>query len=68
MGIYRWLFRQSMYADGGRQAMKRSERTKGPTLLSKGSMVGSPVKNVEVDRNGTVADAMLSREANSFVW
>ncbi len=48
--------------------MKRSERTKGPTLLSKGSMVGSPVKNVEVDRNGTVADAMLSREANSFVW
>lgn len=68
VGIYRWLGRQAKYSDGSRRAMKRSERTRGPTLLSACTLLNAPVLDQDGDKIATVVDAMLSREGHDLVY
>lgn len=68
LGIYRWLGRQAKYADGSRRAAKRSERTRGPTLVSACTVLSAPVTDADGDRIATVVDAMLSREGRDLVY
>ena len=68
VGIWRWLGRQAKFADGGRRAAKRSERTSGPTLLSACTLTNAPVTNLDGDKIATVVDAMLSRERGDLVY
>ena len=68
VGIWRWLGRQAKHGDGSRRAMKRSERTRGPTLMSACAMISAPVLDEDGDRIATVVDAMLSRETHDLVY
>jgi hypothetical protein len=68
VGIWRWLGRQAKHGDGSRRAMKRSERTQGPTLMSACALISAPVNDAEGDQVATVVDAMLSRESNDLVY
>lgn len=68
VGIWRWLGRQARHGDGSRRAMKRSERTPGPTLMSACAMISAPVMDLDGDRVATVVDAMLSRENHDLVY
>jgi hypothetical protein len=68
LGIWRWLGRQARFGDGSRRAMKRSERTQGPSLVSACAMLGAPVSDLDGDRVATVVDAMLSRDGHSLVY
>lgn len=68
VGIWRWLGRQAKHGDGSRRAMKRSERTEGPTLMSACALISAPVLDAEGDRVATVVDAMLSRETHDLVY
>jgi sporulation protein YlmC with PRC-barrel domain len=68
VGIWRWLGRQAKHGDGSRRAMKRSERTHGPTLMSACAMISAPVMDEDGDRVATVVDAMLSRETHDLVY
>ena len=68
LGIYRWLGREAKHADGSRRAMKRSERTPGPALVSACAMLNAPVNDPDGDKVATVVDAMLSREGGEVVY
>ncbi|WP_375402030.1 PRC-barrel domain-containing protein [uncultured Sphingomonas sp.] len=68
LGIWRWLGRQARFGDGGRRAMKRSERTEGPSLLSACTLVSAPITDLDGDRIGSVVDVMLSRDGRGIVY
>jgi hypothetical protein len=68
LGIWRWLGRQARFGDGSRRAMKRSERTEGPTLMSACTLVAAPITDLDGDRIGSVVDVMLSREGREIVY
>lgn len=68
VGIWRWLGRQAKFGDGSRRAMKRSERTDGPTLMSACSLLSAPITDADGDRIGAVVDVMLSREGRDIVY
>ncbi len=68
LGIWRWLGRQAKFGDGSRRAMKRSERTAGPTLMSACTLVSAPITDMDGDRIGGVVDVMLSREGGEIVY
>ncbi|PAX07758.1 PRC-barrel domain-containing protein [Sphingomonas lenta] len=68
VGIYRWLGRQARYSDGSRRAMKRSERTRGPSLMSACTLLNAPINDLDGDKLATVVDAMLSREGRDIVY
>lgn len=68
VGIWRWLGRQAKFGDGGRRAMKRSERTAGPTLMSACTLLSAPITDGDGDRIATVVDVMLSRERGDIVY
>lgn len=68
VGIYRWLGRQARYSDGSRRATKRSERTRGPSLMSACTLLNAPINDLDGDRLATVVDAMLSREGRDIVY
>ncbi|HEX8389530.1 MAG TPA: PRC-barrel domain-containing protein [Sphingomonas sp.] len=68
LGIWRWLGRQARFGDGSRRAMKRSERTRGPSLASACALLGAPVNDLDGDRVATVVDAMLGREDHAIVY
>lgn len=68
VGIWRWLGRQAKFGDGSRRAMKRSERTRGPTLVSGCGLMSAAVTDLGGNRIATVVDAMLSREGRDLVY
>ncbi|MFS0774253.1 PRC-barrel domain-containing protein [Sphingomonas sp. 1P08PE] len=68
VGIWRWLGRQAKHSDGSRRAAKRSERMKGPTLMSACTLVNAPVVNLDGETIATVVDAMVSREDRDIVY
>lgn len=68
VGIYRWLGREAKHSDGGRRAVKRSERTRGPTLMSSCTLLGADVTGRDGGKLATVVDVMLSREGRDIVY
>ncbi len=68
VGIWRWLGRQAKYSDGSRRAVKRSERTSGPTLVSATALANAAVDDEQGDRVATVVDAMLSRDDGRIIY
>ncbi|WP_375426938.1 PRC-barrel domain-containing protein [uncultured Sphingomonas sp.] len=68
LGIWRWLGRQAKHTDGGRRAMKKSERAAGPSLLSASELLGGSVSDADGDRLGTVVDAMMCRADGRLVY
>jgi hypothetical protein len=68
VGIWRWLGRQAKFGDGSRRAMKRSEQSRGPTLVSSCGLMSAVVMDLDGERIATVVDAMLSREKRDLVY
>jgi hypothetical protein len=68
VGIWRWLGRQARFGDGSRRAMKRSERTPGPALVSACSLIGATISDGDGDKLGNVVDTMMSRDDGRLIY
>ncbi len=67
-GVWRWLGKQAAYEDGSAHASKRSYHASVPTLVSAGTMLGTPVTGEDGSTFGTIVDTMMMCDDQSLAY
>lgn len=63
IGIWRWLGRQASYEDGGKAAMKASQRTTDPSLFTATGIAGMSVNDISGRPLGKAVEALIECES-----
>jgi hypothetical protein len=63
IGIWRWLYRQARYQEGGQEAVEASRAADTPSLLTASGIVEMPVHDQTGHKVGHAVDALLDCQA-----
>ncbi len=68
IGVWRWLFKQRAYEDGGKSATEVSRRSAYPTLFTATGMAGMPVAASDGERIGKAVEALVTCKDGSVSY
>ena len=68
IGIWRWLGRQTAYEDGGKAAMKASQRTLDPSLFAATAIRGMAVSDSSGKPLGKAVEALIECESGRISY